>query len=131
MSKDICEKAIASFTLKSRQRETRQITFFSFWYFCPRGFHTCVLWIWIIVTSLSLSLSAGPRTPPSHKVPFDFHVFLKNDPLSLIRAACMSKSVGLFTGIWATLEITTPLPLQPIAPQLWEGDLMQLSLSTI
>lgn len=33
----------------------------------------------------------------------------------------MSKSVGLFTGIWATLEITTPLPLQPIAPQLWEG----------
>lgn len=33
----------------------------------------------------------------------------------------MSKSVGLFIGTWATLEITTPLPLQPIAPQLWEG----------
>lgn len=28
MSKDICEKAIASFTFKFRQRETRQITFF-------------------------------------------------------------------------------------------------------
>lgn len=36
----------------------------------------------------------------------------------------MSKGVCLFTGTWATaipLGTTTPLPLQPIAPQLREG----------